>query len=230
MDGSMATTKKGRQPKGPASELRGRSVRTGPVLGGTEGQAQIALATRIGRVIKKRRLDAGLTLSELSAGADLSSAMLSRIENGVVAASLDTLERLSQAAGLSLADLFRETETHQGSAQLIRRKEQMEVVRSGTKYGHVYRLLSFDRGPEKLFDAFFIEMDRTSESYPRFSHPGTEFIYMLEGRMEYRFGDRTYLIQPGDAFTFSGGVVHGPVKLLDAHLRFITIIMYQSKA
>jgi hypothetical protein len=46
--------------------------------------------------------------------------------------------------------------------------------------------------------------------------------------MEYRFGDRTYLIQPGGAFTFAGQVVPGPVKLLGAHIRFVTIIMYQS--
>ena len=143
-------------------------------------------------------------------------------------ASLDALERLCAAVGIGLGDLFKETDTQRGSAQLVKRAEQMEVVRVGTKYGHTYRLLAYDRGPRKLFEPFFIEMDKKSESYPRFAHPGTEFIYMLQGRMEYRFGDRTYLVEPGDAFTFSGDVVHGPEKLLDDRIRFLAIIFYNS--
>ncbi|WP_342723953.1 cupin domain-containing protein [Bradyrhizobium sp. B097] len=102
----------------------------------------------------------------------------------------------------------------------------MEVVRSGTKRGHTYRLLSYHKGPRKAFEPFLINMDKESESYPRFQHPGTEFIYMLSGRMQYRFGDRTFLVEPGDAFTFSDGVLHGPEKLLDDQIQFITIIIY----
>jgi transcriptional regulator with XRE-family HTH domain len=190
--------------------------------------ANLPLEQRIGSIIKRHRLEANLTLADLSAGAGLSSAMLSRIENGMAMASLDALERLCAAVGIGLGDLFKETEARRGSAQLVKRPEQMEVVRVGTKYGHTYRLLAYDRGPHKLFEPFFIEMDKKSESYPRFSHPGTEFIYMLQGRMEYRFGDRTYLVEPGDAFTFSGEVIHGPEKLLDDKIRFLAIIMYSS--
>lgn len=188
--------------------------------------ANLPLEARIGAAIKRRRLEANLTLSDLSTGAGLSSAMLSRIENGMATASLDALERIAGAVGVNLSDLFRESESRQGSAQLVRKTEQMEVVRVGTKYGHTYRLLSYDRGPRKLFEPFFIEMDKKSESYPRFAHPGTEFIYMLQGRMEYRFGDQTYLIEPGDAFTFSGNVTHGPERLLDERIRFLAIIIY----
>jgi len=189
-------------------------------------QANMPLEGRIGAAIKRRRLEANLTLADLSAGAGLSSAMLSRIENGMATASLDALERISIAVGVNLSDLFRESESRQGSAQLVKKSEQMEVVRVGTKYGHTYRLLAYDRGPRKLFEPFFIELDKKSESFPRFAHPGTEFIYMLQGRMEYRFGEQTYLVEPGDAFTFSGNVVHGPERVLDERVRFLAIIIY----
>ncbi|MBY0560161.1 XRE family transcriptional regulator [Hyphomicrobium sp.] len=209
------TTRKSSAEKTAANELNNR-----------HDLAHVPLEQRIGAVIKRRRLESNLTLSDLSAGAGLSSAMLSRIENGMATASLDALERLCAAVGIGLADLFKETDTKQGSAQLVKRTEQMEVVRVGTKFGHTYRLLSYDRGPRKLFEPFFIEMDKKSETYPRFAHPGTEFIYMLQGRMEYRFGEHTYLIEPGDAFTFSGEVVHGPEKLLDDRIKFLAIIFY----
>ncbi|MFN3624709.1 MAG: helix-turn-helix domain-containing protein [Hyphomicrobium sp.] len=218
----------------PAKKSSGRGKRSSSERRGTPSvaapvkneQANLPLEARIGAAIKRRRLEANLTLSELSTGAGLSSAMLSRIENGMATASLDALERISAAVGVNLSDLFRESESRQGSAQLVKKAEQMEVVRVGTKYGHTYRLLSYDRGPRKLFEPFFIEMDKKSESNPRFAHPGTEFIYMLQGRMEYRFGEQTYLVEPGDAFTFSGNVVHGPERVLDERVRFLSIIIY----
>ena len=188
--------------------------------------ANVPLEKRIGEVFKQLRQDANLTLAELSAGAGVSSAMLSRIENGMATASLDSLERLCLALGIGMSDLFKRIDQKKGTAQLVKRSEQMEVVRVGTKYGYTYKLLSYDKGPKKLFDPFFIAMDKKSQSYPRFSHPGTEFIYMLQGRVEYRFGEFTYLLEPGDAFTFSGDVVHGPERLLDEHAKFLSIIFY----
>lgn len=191
--------------------------------------ANVPLEKRIGDVLKQLRLGANLTLADVSAGARISSAMLSRIENGMATASLDALDRLCLALGIDLSELFKRTNRQKGIAQLVKKTEQMEVVRVGTKYGYTYKLLSYDKGPKKLFDPFFIEMDKKSQSYPRFSHPGTEFIYMLQGRVEYRFGDLTYLLEPGDAFTFSGDVVHGPEKLLDGQAKFLSIIMYNAE-
>lgn len=205
----------------------GRARSAEAALGPSEqSAARVPLEKRIGNVLRNRRASANLTLAEVSAGAGISSAMLSRIENGAAAASLDSLERVCEALGIGMAELFQETDQQNGMAQLIKRGDQMEVVRVGTKHGHTYRLLSYDRGPRKIFEPFFIEMDKKSLSWPRFSHPGTEFIYMLQGRMEYRFGERTYILEPGDAFTFSGNVVHGPERLLDERAKFLSIIIY----
>jgi mannose-6-phosphate isomerase-like protein (cupin superfamily) len=44
--------------------------------------------------------------------------------------------------------------------------------------------------------------------------------------MEYRHGNRSYLLQPGDALTFRGSVAHGPERLIKLPIRFITVIMY----
>jgi transcriptional regulator with XRE-family HTH domain len=181
---------------------------------------------RAGAAIRRGRLERNLTLSDLAAAADMSVPMLSRIENGQSTASLTVLERLCAVLGTNLASLFHEIEQASGTAQLLKAADQMEVVRTGTKHGHSYRLLSYHRGPRKVFEPFLIEMDRESESYPRFQHEGTEFIYMLSGRMEYRFGDRTFCIEPGDAFTFSGNIRHGPERLLDDRIQFISIIVY----
>ena len=188
--------------------------------------ATAPLEKRIGEVIRQRRLSANITLAALGLGSGMSSAMLSRIENGMASASPDSLDRICSALGIAMADLFQEVDQKSGEAQLIKRDEQMEVVRVGTKYGYSYSLLSYNRGPRKLFEPFLVQMTEQSEALPRFSHPGTEFIFMLEGSLEYRFGDKTYLLEPGDAFTFAGNVLHGPERMADNNAKFISIIIY----
>ncbi len=188
--------------------------------------AHMPIDQRIGAAIRRKRLALRLTLADLASGAEMSAAMLSRIENGQASASLDVLERLCGALGQSIAALFSEVESKKGEAQLILAEDQLEVVRTGTKHGHTYRLLSYHRGPQKIFEPFLIEMDKDSESYPRFSHPGTEFIYMLEGEMDYQFGERRFTLTPGDAFTFSGEVEHGPAELRSEKVKFISMIIY----
>ena len=57
-------------------------------------------------------------------------------------------------------------------------------------------------------------------------HPGTEFIYMLQGRIEYRHGLHTYVLAPGDSLTFRGSVPHGPEKLIELPIKFLAVIVY----
>jgi len=114
----------------------------------------------------------------------------------------------------------------EGSAQLVKNGEGMEVVRRGTKRGHTYHLLAHEQGPTKLFEPFLITIDSPDATFPVFEHPGTEFLYMLEGRMEYRHGQHTYLLTPGDALSFRGEVPHGPERLIDLPIRFLATIVY----
>ncbi|GHT92250.1 XRE family transcriptional regulator [Betaproteobacteria bacterium] len=185
-----------------------------------------SLERYLGATIKDIRLSHGLTIADIAARSGISRGMLSRIENAQTASSLDTLSRLAQALGVSLAALFRGYDTKDGSAQMVKKGEGMEVVRRGTKRGHTYHLLAYDQGPKKFFEPFLISIDHDSETFPIFEHPGTEFIYMLEGEIEYRHGQNTYALKPGDSLTFRGDIPHGPEKLTQCPIRFLSITLY----
>jgi len=185
-----------------------------------------ALERYLGNAIRDLRQRHGLTIAEVADRAGISRGMLSKIENAQTATSLDSLHRLAQALGVSLSTLFRNYDVPEGSAQLVKNGEGMEVVRRGTKRGHTYHLLAHEQGPTKLFEPFLITIDSPDATFPVFEHPGTEFLYMLEGRMEYRHGKHTYLLTPGDALSFRGEVPHGPEKLIDLPIRFLATIVY----
>lgn len=180
----------------------------------------------LGAAIRELRQRHGLTIAQVSEQAGISRGMLSKIENAQTSTGLDVLNRIAQALGVSLSTLFRHYDAPRGGAQLVKKGAGMEVVRKGTKRGHTYHLLAYDQGPRKLFEPFLITMDDEAERFPVFEHPGTEFIHMLRGVIEYRHGQQTYLLHPGDTLTFQGDVQHGPEKLVKTPVQFLSIIVY----
>lgn len=184
----------------------------------------------LGNFIRKYRLEQHLTIADVSARAGISKGMLSKIENGQTSASLSTLTKLAQALGLTLSSVFRNYDVPVGGAQLVKAGEGLEVVRRGTKRGHTYHLLAYDKGPTQFLEPFLITITDRSEVFPVFEHPGLEFIYMLEGKIEYRHGQFTYALGPGDSLTFQGDIPHGPDRLVDVPIRFLAIICYGSQS
>lgn len=180
----------------------------------------------LGNVIRDLRLKDNLTIAEVAAQAGISRGMVSKIENGQVSTSLETLSRISQALGVSLSHLFRHYNMPSGGAQLVKNDEGMEVVRRGTRRGHTYHLLAYDQGPKKTFEPFLVTMDDASEVFPTFEHPGTEFLHLLKGKLEYRHGQHTYLLEPGDSLTFRGDIPHGPERLIELPIHLLSIIIY----
>jgi len=188
------------------------------------------LCTWVGDALKKARQAKGLTLQDVCGVAGISRGMWSRIENGEAMPSLETLARACRATGLSLSQVFKDYDLPEGLSQHVPAGRGMQVVRRGTRRGHTYELLSYDQGPRKLFEPFLITLDDQSEIFPRFQHPGVEFIYMLKGRLDYRHGNRVVRLKPGDAFTFQGDIPHGPEQLLQVPIQFLAIIHYPAPA
>jgi DNA-binding XRE family transcriptional regulator len=189
-----------------------------------------SLERYLGNTIREIRQNHGLTIAEVAEQVGISRGMLSKIENAQTATSLDTIAKLANTLGVSLTTLFRNYDMPIGGAQLVKNGEGMEVVRRGTKRGHTYHLLAYDQGPTKQFEPFLITMDDASEVFPTFEHPGTEFIYMLTGKIEYRHGKHTYLLEPGDSLTFRGDIPHGPEKLIELPIQFLAIIYYSASS
>ena len=183
----------------------------------------------LGNFVRKYRLEQRLTLADVSARAGISRGMLSKIENGQTSASLSTLTKVARALGVTLSTMFSNYDVPVGGAQLVKAGQGIEVVRRGTKKGHTYHLLAYDKGPTpQFFEPFLITITDKSEVFPRFEHSGIEFLYVIEGKIEYRHGQFTYLLEPGDSLTFRGETAHGPERLVEVPIRFLAIINYSN--
>jgi len=185
-----------------------------------------ALESYLGNTIRDLRIQHGLTIADIAERAGISRGMLSKIENAQTASSLETLEQIANALGVTLSRLFRNYNIPSGGAQLVKSGQGMEVVRRGTRSGHTYHLLAYDQGPHKTFEPFLITLEDPGEEFTAFEHPGTEFIHMLEGKLEYRVGQETFVLEAGDSLTFRGEIPHRPEAMHSTPIRFLAIIHY----
>ena len=64
---------------------------------------------------------------------------------------------------------------------------------------------------------------------PRHQHDYEHEIYVLEGEMDYRHGEKTYALGPGDSLYFDPQTAHGPDRLLVLPIRFLAVISYANR-
>ena len=186
-----------------------------------------ALEVAIGRQVRTLRKRLNMTVANLAKQAQLSSGMLSKIENGLTSPSLATLNALANALHVPVTSLFRGYE-EQRDVTNIKAGEGLPIERRGSYAGHQYQLLGHTIGKPYTIEPYLITISDKSEVFPVFQHAGTEFIYMLEGRVTYRHANKTYLLEPGDSLFFDAEASHGPDEILELPCRYLSIIVSQS--
>ena len=182
------------------------------------------LARSIGEQIRTMRNHMGLTMSECALQAGLSVSMLSKIEKGTAQPSLTTLHSLSKVFNAPLTTFFKKFEENK-PVSYTPPGEGILIERHGTKIGHQYYLLGQDVGKEFATAPHLIIITDETEKFPLFQHTGVEFIYMLEGDMDYQIDGKDYNLVPGTSLFFEADVPHGPVKLSNLPIRFLSIII-----
>ena len=183
------------------------------------------LEAAIGREVRNFRRQQGMTVADLAKLAKLSAGMLSKIENGMTSPSLATLQALSRALHVPVTAFFRKFEEER-DASFVRAGQGLTIERRGTRAGHQYQLLGHTLRKSIAVEPYLITLTAESDVFPLFQHAGVEFLYMLEGEVGYRHGDKTYWLTPGDSLFFDADAPHGPEELRKLPIRFISVIAY----
>jgi transcriptional regulator with XRE-family HTH domain len=189
------------------------------------GAAERTLEQAIGIQVRHHRKHAELTVAELATAAQISSGMLSKIENGQISPSLATLQTLASALNIPLTKLFASYETRR-DCSYVKSGEGVIIRRRGTKVGHQYQLLGHSLDGDVVVEPYLITLSDDAVPYTGFQHEGVEFIYMLTGKVEYTHADRSYTLEPGDAILFDSAAPHGPAKLIETPMTYLSIIIY----
>ncbi|WP_370120527.1 helix-turn-helix domain-containing protein [Arthrobacter sp. MW3 TE3886] len=199
---------------------------TGEETGAPAEAAADDVAGKLERIIagqlRRYRTAHGLSAAELAARTGLSKAMISKIESASTSCSLTTLQRLADGLKIPVTALFRGADTDR-DATFTKNGQGSLTIRSGTQHGHEYRVLGTLKGRTDALEPTLVTLTNASDVFPLFQHPGTEFIYMLTGKMIYGHGAYEYTMEAGDSLLLDGEGPHGPLELLDLPIRFLAI-------
>lgn len=181
-----------------------------------------ALASTIGARVREFRMDRGLTIAHLAGLSGISKGMLSKIENAHTSASLSTLAHLAEALEVPVTSLFRGLE-EEHDAYYVPAGTGIKIDSDRALPGRVYEMLGANRGPQKRMEPVRVRLEQESDVFPLYQHAGTEFIYVLTGTVEYGYGTSRYTLAPGDSLLFDGNVPHGPTRIIDVPIEFLTV-------
>lgn len=195
---------------------------TDRTAGGDGKDAPGKLERIIAGQVRHYRTANGLSSAELAARTGMSKAMISKIESASTSCSLTSLQRLADGLNIPVTALFRGADTDR-DATFTKNGEGSLTVRSGTQHGHEYRVLGTLKGRTDALEPTLVTLTDASDVFPLFQHPGTEFIYMLTGKMVYGHGAYEYTMESGDSLLLDGEGPHGPLELLDLPIRFLAI-------
>ena len=177
----------------------------------------------IGRTLQRLRQERSLTVTELATQANLSTAMISRIENGHVSPSLGTLQALADALSVSLMALFSHSD-HTADVHHVPAGTGLPSRRITHDHAHDYLTLGKHSGPGGSFQSARIRISKQDQAtLPKYQHEGHVFIYMIGGRALYVCGTEEFLMAAGDTLSFDAKLPHGVDKILSDAIEFITV-------
>jgi len=149
----------------------------------------------LGRRLRERRRELGLTLADVAAAADISVGHSSAIEKGTTLPSLPVLARLAHALGLTLAEVLRESPGPRVAHGRI--GEQEMLVSSGSRIHVAYRWQPAGASSP-------LPLDRSGDDVFVFVHEGSIAIEVDDDRYELEAGDSIHCQAPREIVCTAG--------------------------
>ncbi len=98
--------------------------------------------------------------------------------------------------------------------------------REGLSINQEYRVLGQTTAKGIAVEPYLMMYSDKSEVLPFLHRSGTQFIFVLEGELQDRHGNTTYLMSPGDLLLFQSDVPHGPEKLIRTPVRYLSVLSF----
>jgi transcriptional regulator with XRE-family HTH domain len=157
----------------------------------------------VGARIRELREERDLSLRALAEMCNVSPNTVSLIERGLSSPSVDTLQRLASGLGISIAAFF---ETGDPPARLVLTPSASRALSRapGTTIEHLGSGLA-----DHAFASFLITMEpgATGNRTP-IQHSGAEWVYCLQGLVEYEVEGHSYRLARGDTVLFDASLPH----------------------
>ena len=172
----------------------------------------IASEGDLGARVRDIRKSRGWTLKEVATRTGLAISTISKMERGEISLTYDRFMRLAQGLGMDVGELFDATaEGFTAGTVSVTRSGDAPLHRSDT---YDYDMLASDMSGKHMVPMVGrIKAHSFAKFEDYISHPGEEFIYVLEGEITVHLkGKDPIPLAKGDSIYFDSGIGHAYVS------------------
>ncbi len=180
------------------------------------------------RNIKKLRKQNHLTLEKLAGLTGLTKGYLSKVERSEKAPPYSTLNKIAGALGLDVTSIFEKNIKPLNDIRIsVQKNNERNIIKATSQLsGYDYEVLCANK-PGKNMEPFIIYSPW--EITKKYSHEGEEFIYVMEGCIEFLYGEDTYILEQGDNIYFDSCVPHSGKSLGNKKARLLVVIYFYKR-
>ncbi len=165
----------------------------------------------LGERIRVLRKEHGLSLEELAGRSKVALATLSRLENGKGSGTFRTHQKIADALGLAITELYRgfEPPAAEEEAVMILPPTQPEDAETFTYDDKALAILLTNKSTGKRMLPQMVILQPGAKTTIEQYHRGTErWVFGLEGEMEIQVGGKSYRIERGGTLYFKASLPH----------------------
>ena len=180
---------------------------------------------QIGMRVREVRVQANLTEESMALKLGVTPQEYRAFENGTEEAPFSFYYRISELFGIDISSIISGFESHLSFYTVTRRGEGFSLERRhGFSYLH-QAIHMRDRVGEPFIITAPYEGGNPEMIYS--THPGQEFILILEGSLLVRLKDKQEVLHQGDTLYFEGCYPHALTAVTEAGCKFLSIVMHK---
>lgn len=188
------------------------------------------LIHRIGSKIREHRKLRNMRLIDLAKASSVSSAMLSKIENGRIIPTIPTLFDLIRVLNIEPQDFFAEIndDTKFSGYLLIRKENYVPYVKEETAIGFHYKSILEYNLEGYAFQISIVTLE-PGNTRPQVSTAAFEYLYIIHGEVKYHLEDTVLDLRPGDSIFFDGNIPHVPINETKKEVVYLVIYFFNGE-
>lgn len=161
---------------------------------------------QIGKRIKELRESQELTLTELAQKSGVQIATLSRMENSKMIGTLESHQNIAKALGIDLVKLYQGLSPSRRQEGAATDARTLETFAYNDKAS--YEILTTQVLSKKMMP-IVLKIEEGGVTNPEQSSIGSEkFLFVLEGEIEARVGEKTFPLKKNNTLYFDASVEH----------------------
>ena len=162
------------------------------------------------------------TIDDMAGNLGLEPEKVEFYESGAAEIPVSYLFEVAKLCGVDLTVLVTGSEAHLHNYALVRKGKGMHVDR---RKDYEYKSLAYGFTGRRM-EPFMVRVPSKDVDRLTFNeHPGQELIYVLQGNLEIRLGEKVLLLEPGDSLYFTSRTPHALRSINGEYAEFIDIII-----